>query len=343
MSVTVVVGGQYGSEGKGKVACELARRQGASVAVRVGGSNSGHTVIDPKGKKWRFQHLPTAAILPDVLCVLPTGAYIDVELLLGEIAETNLPADRLLIDAHAVLITDRERAEEAEGGLRASIGSTASGTGTAVLRRLRRDGTVRFANSDPRLAPYIPALPVAKTLRTRLARRERVIIEGTQGFGLSPLHSREYPNVTSRDTTAAAFVAEAGLSPLDVDDVTLVIRSHPIRVGGNSGNLRYEIDWDTVTRESGSTRPLMERTTVTNTIRRIARFDPQVVIAAIEANAPTRIVMNHLDYVDCLCHPLSPSSHKASEFIEAVERQIGNRIDEFGLDEATLLERSAII
>jgi len=62
-----------------------------------------------------------------------------------------------------------------------------------------------------------------------------VIIEGTQGFGLSLLHAADYPYVTSRDTTAAAFVSEAGLSPLDVDDIVLVLRAFPIRVGGNSG------------------------------------------------------------------------------------------------------------
>jgi adenylosuccinate synthase len=49
MPVTVVVGGQFGSEGKGKVAHFFARSQNASVAVRVGGSNSGHTVVDRSG------------------------------------------------------------------------------------------------------------------------------------------------------------------------------------------------------------------------------------------------------------------------------------------------------
>ncbi|MCG8433688.1 MAG: adenylosuccinate synthetase, partial [Gammaproteobacteria bacterium] len=58
------MGGQFGSEGKGKVAHEFARMQRASVAVRVGGSNSGHTVVDPQGAPIVFRHLPTAAILP---------------------------------------------------------------------------------------------------------------------------------------------------------------------------------------------------------------------------------------------------------------------------------------
>ena len=66
MPVSIVVGGQYGSEGKGKVAHYLAREMSARFAVRCGGPNSGHTVIDEQGNARIFQQLPTAAILPDV-------------------------------------------------------------------------------------------------------------------------------------------------------------------------------------------------------------------------------------------------------------------------------------
>ena len=76
MPVTVVVGGQFGSEGKGKVAHFFAQQQHASVAVRVGGSNSGHTVLDSSGTPIIFQQLPTAAILPKIQCVISAGSYI---------------------------------------------------------------------------------------------------------------------------------------------------------------------------------------------------------------------------------------------------------------------------
>ena len=55
MPVSIVVGGQFGSEGKGKVAHYLAQKMEASFAVRCGGPNSGHTVIDPSGKARIFQ------------------------------------------------------------------------------------------------------------------------------------------------------------------------------------------------------------------------------------------------------------------------------------------------
>lgn len=98
MPVTVIVGGQFGSEGKGKVAHALAREKGARLAVRVGGPNSGHTVIDPRGNALVLRQLPTPAILPDTICVLGAGSYIDPEILLHEIEQTGLSSGRLKID-----------------------------------------------------------------------------------------------------------------------------------------------------------------------------------------------------------------------------------------------------
>src|SRR5687768_852371 len=124
MPISVVVGGQFGSEGKGKVAHFLAREMEAAAVVRVGGPNSGHTVIGPSGEAIIFRHLPTAAILPAVKCVLPAGSYLDVGILLTEIELTDLPQDRLWVDPQAVVITDDDRKTEVRGSLRERIGST---------------------------------------------------------------------------------------------------------------------------------------------------------------------------------------------------------------------------
>ena len=64
MPVTVVVGGQFGSEGKGKVALATARETKASIVVRVGGPNSGHTGVDASGRSLIFRQLPAAAFTP---------------------------------------------------------------------------------------------------------------------------------------------------------------------------------------------------------------------------------------------------------------------------------------
>lgn len=340
MPVSVVLGGQFGSEGKGKVAHEFVRREKASVAIRVGGANSGHTIVDHMGRVRKFRMLPTASVLSDVICVIPAGAYIDIEVLQREIAETRLNPDRLLIDPSAVIVTDSCKAEEAASGLGHTISSTLSGTGAAVMARIRRDGSVRFAKDDGRLASYT-RYGTTGFLRERLKRSERILIEGTQGFGLSLLHGTDYPHVTSRDTSAAGFVSEAGLSPRDVDDIVMVIRAFPIRVAGKSGMLAHEIDWETVREESGYRDPVVERTTVTDKVRRVARFDPGIVRAAIACNAPTRIVLNHLDYVDAECRRTNAPSDKAMAFLDRVEGTIDAPVDFVGFGPSQMVSRKS--
>lgn len=327
MPVSIVVGGQYGSEGKGKVAHYLASEMKACFAVRCGGPNSGHTVIDEQGKARIFQQLPTAAILPDVKLAICSGSYIDLDILHREINETNVDVGRLFIDHDAVIITEELKAREAQGGLIGRIGSTGSGTGAAVVARINREKSLLFAKDIPELKPFITSVP--ELLRNALDHHERIIIEGTQGFGLSPLHSRLYPYTTSRDTTASAFLAETGLSPLDVDDVVLTIRAFPIRVAGNSGPMADEINWQTVTTEGHHIQPIEERTSVTKQIRRVARFSPNVVRRAIEVNRPTQIVLNHLDYINCLKVNTRDLAIKA--LVCNVEKLIRKRIKYLGL------------
>jgi adenylosuccinate synthase len=336
MPVTVVVGGQFGGEGKGKVAHFLAQEMKALIAIRVGGTNSGHTVVDSSGAALILRQLPTAAILRDVVCILGAGSYIDVDILLGEIIRTNLTADRLFIDPNAMIITKQDVQNEESSSLRKTIASTLSGTGAALMRRISRNASVELARDEERLGRFIK--PTSALLRSSLANGQRIIIEGTQGFGLSLLHSKYYPYATSRDTTAAAFVSEAGLSPLDVDDIVMVLRTFPIRVGGNSGPLPHEVEWDTVAHESDSPQQLVEFTSVTKTIRRVARFDAELVKQAISINQPTRIVCNHLDYIDANCQ----LSEKVREFIKRTEAELGRTFDYLGFGPASLEARQRV-
>lgn len=337
MPVTVVVGGQFGSEGKGKVAHLLAKDMGATAAVRVGGPNSGHTVVTPDGEALVLRQLPTAAILPDTVCVLAAGSYVIPDLLLREVEQTSVTAGRLIIDPHAVVVTDADLRTEKSGPLRQDIGSTESGTGAAVIKRISRGSNVELAKNDKQLKRFVR--PVSPFLRALMARNDRVIVEGTQGFGLSVFHSNYYPYVTSRDTTAAGFVCEAGLSPFDVDDIVLVLRAFPIRVGGNSGTLPSEITWDAVTRESNSETPLVEYTSVTRRVRRVARFDSEIVLGAITVNQPTRIVVNHIDYVDATCRRSDSLTERAERFVAQIEAGINRRVDFVGCGPATIQPR----
>ncbi|WP_419174444.1 adenylosuccinate synthetase [Desulfosediminicola sp.] len=338
MPVSIVVGGQFGSEGKGKVAHYLAKEMEASFAVRCGGPNSGHTVIDPTGKARIFQQLPTASILPNVKLAICSGSYIDLKILLQEIQETGVDASRLIIDPDAVIITDELKQREAQSGIIQSIGSTGSGTGAAVVARILRKEPLQFAKDIEELTPFIQNVP--DILRDSLNKDERVIIEGTQGFGLSPLHARHYPFTTSRDTTAAAFLAETGLSPFDVDDIVLTIRTFPIRVSGNSGPLAQEIDWQTITKESGNTEQLEEKTSVSKKTRRVARFTPEIVKAAILINQPTRIVLNHIDYITA---DIINNRKPVVEFIRLVEMQLTRKIALLGDSQSNIMNASEIL
>lgn len=341
MPVTVVIGGQFGSEGKGKVAHFLAKETKAKAAIRVGGPNSGHTAIDASGKAVILRQLPTASLLPDVMCAIGAGSYIKPSILLNEVALTRIEDGRLIIDPNAVVITEQEEQQEQQGTLRQEIGSTLSGTGAAVQARINRNRDVRFAKDDEQLKRFVK--PVSAFLRNMLDSEQRIVIEGTQGFGLSLLHSALYPCVTSRDTSAAAFVSEAGLSPLDVDDVVMVLRSFPIRVGGNSGPLTHEIDWETVTGESGSDEAIIEYTSVTKSVRRVARFDAEIVRHAITVNRPTRIVLNHVDYVDASCVAAKTLTPKGTSFVKDVEDRIGVPVDFVGFGPDILVKHHSIL
>lgn len=335
MPISIVVGGQFGSEGKGKVAHYLARELDAAAVVRVGGPNSGHTVVTPDGRQVIFRQLPTAAILAAPICVIPAGFYIDVDMLLSEVERVDLIPERLVIDPSAMLISEGDSRRERKGRLRERIGSTLSGTGSAVNRRIMREVGIRFARDEIRLRPYMRS--AIEVLRDLLDRGRRIIIEGTQGFGLSLLHSVDYPYVTSRDTTAAGCLSEAGMSPLDVDDVVMVIRAFPIRVSGKSGRLPLEIDWPTVTSESGAEGDVIELTSVTRAVRRVARFDPEVVLQAIQANRPSRIVVNHLDHVDWEAGKRGMPTERVMTFVRAIVASIGREVDYYGLSPSLLV------
>lgn len=319
MPITIVCGAQYGSEGKGKVTKYFAHKQEASAVVRCGGPNSGHTVYDVDNHKLILKQLPVSCVMDGVKSVISTGSYIDLYTLRDEMTMTGIRPENLIIDPNATIIRNNHKAGEVEalGG----IGSTMSGTGYALMDKIKRDPCYEspvFAENVEWLIPYLG--DTKKYLNSLLNKEERIIIEGTQGYGLSLLHSNDYPYVTSRDTTAASFLSEVGLSPINVDDVVLVIRTFPIRVAGTSGPLENEIDWDILSEECG--KKVIEHTSVTGKVRRVARFDPYIVMSAINANNPTKIVMNHMDYFKSVDEYVYDSK-KLIHFEKSINANIG--------------------
>lgn len=322
MPATIVVGGQYGSEGKGKVVTLTANRLREPWVVRCGGPNSGHTT-SVNGRERILRQLPSAVSHPDATLALAAGCVIDEDVLCREILDCRLPPDRIVLDPRAVLVEDADRKAEEE--LIGAIGSTGSGNGQALIRRMMRSHDVRLVGSSQRLQELATIQTLAPRLHDALDRGRHVIVEGTQGFGLSLLHGQSYPYVTSKDTTAAAFASEVGLSPREIDDVVMVIRTFPIRVGGNSGEFRNETSWAEIQRASGAPQLELEYTSVTARVRRVAWFDIECVSAASRYNRPTHVAvmgLDRLDYRNRGGHDISDLTDSAIEFLRRLAREL---------------------
>ncbi len=323
MPLTVIVGGQFGSEGKGKVATLEAHQMAKPFLVRCGGPNSGHTTF-VRGRDVILRQLPSGANIGGATLIVAAGAVIDEKILVEETHLCGVSRDRLIVDPRAVLVEECDRISEQS--IATTIGSTASGTGYAAIRRILRSGDVRLACNSEEIARVATVRKVAPILQDAIDQGESVIIEGTQGFGLSLLHGDGYPFVTSKDTTASAFVMEAGLSPRDVTDIILVVRTFPIRVAGMSGDLPNEIDWNRIREISGASQTEPEFTSVTRRLRRVGMFDMEMVVSACRYNKPTSIAVMGLDRLDHSirgCNTPKSLTQSPSQFLESLIEHTG--------------------
>jgi adenylosuccinate synthase len=301
MSVWVVVGGQYGSEGKGKVAACITLQEEIDICVRCGGPNSGHCFVDESGEFRALRQIPTGYIRPTTRLLIPSGGLIDLDVLKEELDVLGLGPDRVGIDRNAMVIEESDRVAEQELNLRERLSSTLCGVGSAVSRRVLRAEDVRLARDAAAYATWLKPFLVDASgeINDGIDHDKKVLVEGTQGFGLSLYHSELYPKTTSRDTSAAGCINECGISPRLVTEIVLVLRTFPIRVAGQqAGPLTDELTWEDIQRESGSTTPLHEYTTVTGKLRRVGSFEWEAAKRAIDCNRPTRIALNFVDYLD---------------------------------------------
>jgi adenylosuccinate synthase len=295
MPVTLVVGGQYGSEGKGKVVALRASKAPFPWIVRCGGPNSGHT-IDFKGRSVVMRQVPSCTEPHKATFCIAAGCVVDEEILLEELNLMEIPRERIIVDPRAILVTDGDRALE-DQGLK-HISSTASGTGAALVRRMSRAADIKLVRDSVGLESRCTIHTVAPLLHRALAVGEVVIVEGTQGFGLSLLHGSDYPFVTSRDTSASGFASEVGLSPRSIDEIIMVVRTFPIRVGGSSGPFANETSWNDIQTSSNAPYAVPEYTSVTKKLRRVANFDLGAVRIACQYNQPTSLAVMGLDRLD---------------------------------------------
>ena len=303
----VLVGGQYGSEGKGAVAAFVARKY--NVHVRVGSPNAGHTIYWA-GAKHVMQSIPCGWINPNAGIVIGRGALINMRLLMKELVHIMhyFPdfLSRLYIDAEAGILDGKFHQQEGgvNGEMHRRIGSTGEGVGPARVARINRDPN-EFRQFKDVAEEYGLTECMYEDTPNFIASMQdaggNILIEGTQGSGLSLLHSH-WPYCTSIDTNAAGIISEVGIAPTRITDVLMVCRTYPIRVAGNSGPMNGEISWDELNKRMqdvgymGTLAP--EKTTVTHKIRRIAEWDDDLFERSCILNAPTEIALTFADYID---------------------------------------------
>lgn len=304
--IVIVQGGQWGSESKGFVVAELSRRWGAAAAVRTGSINAGHTVIY-EGKPVVTQILPTAWSVPGVRLILGAGCYIESTILAEECARVSalLGKDirtRLLIDHRCACFGSEELQRAQDANRHHVMGATGKGASEAIITKMRNRGMsllqarqqTQFVNHPTAGAYHFVATD--REIESLYRRGEIVVLEGTQG-ALLDFHLGPWPFVTTRSTNAAAWMAEAGIPPAWQNETILVVRSHPIRVAGNSGPMFNETSWPILTRG------------INQRLERVGR-PPRVQESSI------------LDYEDALSYVLN------REF-PATVAQLGTRAGEF--------------
>jgi adenylosuccinate synthase len=328
----VVVGAQWGDEGKGKLVDVLAER--ADLVVRYqGGANAGHTVHTSAGE-FVLHQIPSG-ILQGAVCVVGNGVVLDPETFFTELdalvsrgikVEHKLfVSDRahLTLPYHKLLDQARERRER--------IGTTGRGIGPTYedkygrrgvrvgdLRSLERAqefvaGRVAAANEMlgllggseradtgahrallDRWAPRLLPLTVdaGRVVFEALQRGDSVLLEGAQGALLDVDHGT-YPYVTSSNTTAGGAAVGAGIGPTAIDAVLGVVKAYTTRVGNGPLPTEAEPAVAERIRQLGG-----EFGATTGRPRRCGWFDAVVVRYAVRVNGLTGLAVTKLDVLD---------------------------------------------
>jgi adenylosuccinate synthase len=269
------------------------------------------------------------------------GCTIELPALFREIEENGVPPHKLGISPMAAILQDIDSAfergevdldgnklEKQHSGTMKS-GSTCHGVGACKARKILRRPSILLARDIPELKEFLCDVPVE--VMNRLDSGQAGLMEIAQGFQLSYLLSEFYPFVTSRNCTVSAGLDDMMLPPKYAGDVILNLRTYPIRISNkkfigedghhlvwdeiqdgvphkveifNSGHGyddQEEIEWDQITKESGSPDPIMEMTSVTKLPRRVFTFSKKNLEQAIRYNdtgSKIYISLNFVNYVD---------------------------------------------
>ena len=320
MTCTVVVGGFFGDEGKGKIISYLSIKDNPKIIVRGGaGPNAGHTIRDGD-KVYKVRMLPSGFLNKNAKVMIGPGVVINPDVLKKEINDFGV-SERSFIDKHCGIIEETHLNRDSQGELKEKIGSTGSGTGPANADRAMR--VLKLAKEIDSLSSFVVDVP--EEINSVISANENLLVEGTQGTFLSLWHGT-YPFVTSKDVTASGICADVGLGPTKVDEVIVVFKSYVTRVG--TGPLDKELSVEEAEKKGWS-----EFGTVTGRQRRAADFDFDLARRAILLNGATQICITKLDVLFPTCagkNSFSDLSDDAKSFLENIEKKLNTPVTLIG-------------
>jgi len=291
MGALIVVGTQWGDEGKGKVVDYLAKDCEA-VARFQGGNNAGHTIV-VEGKTFKLQFIPSG-IISGKKVFLGNGMVIEPNALIEElnkIEAAGIAVDNIVISERAHVITDKHKEED---GKDTKLGTTKKGIGPAYADKVSRTG-LRIADvidQYPDLKKYVGDVSVE--LNQILDSGKNVLLEGAQGTHLDIDHGT-YPFVTSSNTVAGNACTGLGIGPTKVDRVIGITKAYTTRVGEGPFPTELEDDNGKHLADVGH-----EFGTVTGRPRRCGWFDAVVVRYSVRVNGLTEIALTKLDVLSGL-------------------------------------------
>jgi adenylosuccinate synthase len=313
----VVIGAQWGDEGKGKIVDYLAGE--AQMIVRFsGGANAGHTIVIGNDE-YALHLIPSGILYPDKMVILGAGMVIDPESLFKEI---KMLEDRGINTSGRILISDRahivlpryiEIDKQRDAARKKPIGTTGRGIGITYSMKSDRDG-IRFADLEWKekmeqldkadmdfLTPYIEKLrPMVIDLATFISHRKnmQILFEGAQGT-LLDLDNGTYPYVSSGTSCAAGAALGGCIGPRALDKVVGVFKAYSTRVGNgpfpSEFNDTYEDELCRFIRDTGR-----EYGVTTGRPRRCGYLDLVALRYACLTNSFDSLAMTHLDVYDTL-------------------------------------------
>jgi adenylosuccinate synthase len=330
----VVIGAQWGDEGKGKIVDYLARE--AQIIVRYsGGANAGHTIVIG-AEQYALHLIPSGILYPDKIVVLGAGMVIDPKALFAELEMLKSrgidTTGRVFISDRAHLVIPRyiEIDKERDKARKKPIGTTGRGIGITYAMKAERD-SIRIADLDWKdkideleeadrafLAEYkdrLQAMAIDLTAFLAGHKNAQILFEGAQGT-LLDLDLGTYPYVSSGMSCAAGAAIGGCIGPRNLDKILGVFKAYSTRVGNGPFPSEFDPDGEgeleRYVRETGR-----EYGVTTGRPRRCGYLDLVALRYACRTNSIDSLVMTHLDVYDTM-----------EEIKACVAYRIGDRVVE---------------